>query len=128
MTDINIQMVFDSLMYGMPGYLFIIFTTFMIFISMHIGKWHSHRMWKHNIKLYLPKIAREEIKSRDKKIERLAVELGKSKKENNRLNAHCTAMKNIADVMKPIESDKPQPPPVRIIKENGKVVKKGASK
>lgn len=128
MTDITFQMVYDSLMYGMPGFIFLLFVSFLIFLSMHIGKWHSDRMWKNNIKFHMPKVTKEEINSRDAEIKKLTEELEKSKEENNRLNAACTAMKNIADVMKPIESDKPQPPQVRIVKENGKVMKKGGGK
>jgi len=109
MTDITFEKIFDSLMYGMPGFIFLIFVSLLIFLSMHLGKWHSDRMWRNNIKFHMPKVTKEEIQFRDEKIKTLTEELDKCREENNRLNAACTAMKNIADVMKPIEGEPEKP-------------------
>lgn len=118
MTDFSFQIIYDNVMYLMPGIIWILFTTFLIFLSMHLGKWHSDKMWRNNIKFHMPKVTKEEINSRDAEIKRLTEELEKAKEENNRLNAACTAMKNIADVMKPVEGK-----PVVV-----EAKKKGASK
>lgn len=84
-----------------PGLIWIAANVIMIIIVFHIGVKYSDYIWKSNIKFHMPKVTREEITFRDEKIKTLTEELEKCKEENNRLNAACTAMKNIADVMKP---------------------------
>jgi len=118
MTDFTLQIFYDTIAYLAPGIVWILFTTGIIFLAMHLGKWHSDRMWRNNIKFHMPKVTQEEIKSRDEIIKTLTEELEKCREENNRLNAACAAMKNIADVMKPIEGE-----PVKV-----ETKKKGASK
>ena len=92
-----------------PGLIWIASNVIMIIIVFHIGVKYSDRIWKCNIKFHMPKVIKEEMSFRDEKIKTITEELEKAKEENNRLNAACTAMKNIADVMKPIEGEPEKP-------------------
>ncbi len=113
MIDINLEMLFDTIMYTAPGIIWLLVTTAFIFLSMLIGQKHSDSVWKNNIKFHMRKVFQEEIKSRDKEILRLTEELAKAQEENNKLKATCTAMKNIANDMQdePVDITPEQPKP-----------------
>ncbi len=126
MIDINLEMLFDTIMYISPVFIWLLVTTGFIFLAMLIGQKHSDSVWKNNIKFHMPKVIKEEIISRDKEIKRLTEELLFARDENNKLKAACTAMKNIADVMQdePIDITPEQPKPKLKKKEKVKNDKK----
>ena len=104
MNDINFDMIYNTVMYYAPGFGWMVITGILLLIAMALGKEQSDRMWKNNIKFHLSKVTKEEIETRDAEIKRLTEELEEVKLENSTLSAACAAMKNIADVMKPVES------------------------
>ncbi len=108
MIDIDLQKLFNTIMYVSPGVIWLLITTLLIWLSFLLGTKHADKVWKNNIKLHMPKVTKEEIKSRDKIIISLKEQLEKYREENKKLLKCSNTIKKITNVMNDEIPDKPK--------------------
>ena len=97
--EITLQMLYNTIMYVTPGAIWLIVTTIIIWLSFLLGTKHADKVWKNNIKLHMPKVTKEEIRIRDKKIILLKEQLIKCQDENKKLLKCSNTIKKITNVM-----------------------------
>ena len=96
--------LYNTVMYLAPGFIWLLITMFLLWLSYKCGVKHSDSIWKNNIKYHLSKVSKDEIETRDKKIGQLQYLRDKYKKENDKMRNIINAMKGITEVME--EGDK----------------------
>lgn len=91
--------VYNTVMYLAPGFIWVLITFLICWLSYLFGVKHSDYIWKNNIKYHMPKVTKDEIETRDKKINQLSYKYRTLKTEYDKMANVVNAMKGIAGVM-----------------------------
>ncbi len=90
----------------LPSFLWLSVNLIIIFIAFLSGKSFASYVYKQNIKYCLPKIAKEEIDIKDKKIKILIANNTKYRVENGKLKNHIDAIIKVTQVMDEVSKKK----------------------